>query len=212
MNDASIQKAPGRPVKDKEVAKMELLKSATKLFSTKGFEGTSLREIAIDANVNMALIKYHFGSKLDLWKEVISKLSHSVLQTNDFHLENVKNASDMRVLLGELFDKLVDMSFEHQEFSLFIINESVQSGERFDHLFAKLIKPFHEQIYPFIVKGIELGVLADQHPEELIVMLLSSVAYQQATPHVMVNFTNLIKDRTKWNQVIRHSLKANFIK
>ncbi|TDL72812.1 TetR/AcrR family transcriptional regulator [Rhodococcus qingshengii] len=66
---------------------MELLKSASKLFSTKGFEGTSLREIAIDANVNMALIKYHFGSKLDLWKEVISKLSHSVLQTNDFTLE-----------------------------------------------------------------------------------------------------------------------------
>ncbi|TDL72811.1 hypothetical protein E2R56_16610 [Rhodococcus qingshengii] len=118
----------------------------------------------------------------------------------------------MRVLLGELFDKLVDMSFEHQEFSLFIINESVQSGERFDHLFAKLIKPFHEQTYPFIVKGIELGVLADQHPEELIVLLLSSVAYQQATPHVMVNFANLIKDRTKWKQVIRHSLKANFIK
>ncbi|WP_129728323.1 TetR/AcrR family transcriptional regulator [Ectobacillus funiculus] len=212
MNNADIKKAPGRPVKDKEVAKMELLDSATKLFSTKGFEETSLREIALDANVNMALVKYHFGSKLDLWKEVISKLSHKVLQTNDFTLEDVNDASDMRVLLVELFDKLVDMSFQHREFSLFIINETVQQGERFDHLFARLIKPFHEQNYPFIVKGIELGVLADQHPEELIVMLLSSVAYQQATPHVMRNFTDITKDEEKWKQVIKHSLKVNFIK
>ncbi|WP_217269711.1 hypothetical protein [Neobacillus endophyticus] len=62
------------------------------------------------------------------------------------------------------------------------------------------------------LKGIELGVLADQYPEELIVMLLSSVAYQQATPHVMRNFTDITKDEEKWKQVIKHSLKVNFIK
>lgn len=93
---------------------MELLNSATKVFSTKGIEEKSLREIALDANVNMALVKYHFGSKLDLWKEVLSKLSHKVLHTNDFPLEDVKYASDMRVLLVELFDKLVDMSIQHR--------------------------------------------------------------------------------------------------
>lgn len=212
MNDSDSKKAPGRPVKDKEVAKMDLLNSATKLFSTKGFEETSLREIAMDVNVNMALVKYHFGSKLDLWKEVISELSYKVLQTNNFILKDVTNASNMRALLVELLDKLVDMSFQHREFSLFIINETVQQGERFDHLFDKLIKPFHDQIYPFIVKGIELDVLADQHPEELIVMLLSSVAYQQATPHVLGNFTTVTKDRERWKQVIKHSLKVNFLK
>ncbi|MGR6341489.1 TetR/AcrR family transcriptional regulator [Priestia megaterium] len=212
MNDSNSKKAPGRPLRDKEVAKLDLLHSATKLFSTKGFEETSLREIAMDANVNMALVKYHFGSKLDLWKEVISELSYKVLLTNDFTLEDVNDASDMRVLLVELFDKLVDMSFQYREFSLFIINETVQQGERFDHLFARLIKPFYEQNYPFIVKGIELGVLADQHPDELIVMLLSSVAYQQATPHVLENFTTVTKDRERWKQVIKHSLKVNFLK
>ncbi len=212
MNVANSKKARGRPFKDKEVAKRQLLGSATKLFSTKGFEETSLREIALDANVNMALVKYHYGSKLNLWKEVISKLSEKVLEVNEFTLEEVRDGADMRALLVELFDKMVDMSFEHREFSLFIINETVQQGERFDHLFDKLIKPFHDQSYPFIVKGMELGILEDQHPEELIVMLLSSVSYQQAVPHLIGQFTNVIKDEEKWKQEIKHSLKVNFIK
>ncbi|MCA1053980.1 TetR family transcriptional regulator [Rossellomorea aquimaris] len=206
------KKAPGRPRSNQDVAKKELIRSATALFSTKGFEETSLREIALDANVNMALIKYHFGSKMDLWKEVILKLSREVLETNTFKLEEVQDASDMREMLRELFDKLVDMTFEHREFSLFIMNESVQKGERFDYLFELLIRPFHEQSYPFIIKGIELGVLAEQDPEELIVMLLSSVAHQQAAPHIMENFTNVTKEEGKWKEVIKHSLKVNFIK
>lgn len=206
------KKAPGRPRLNKEVAKGELLRSATKLFSTKGFEETSLREIASDADVNMALIKYHFGSKMDLWKAVILKLSEEVLEFNDFDLEEVRNYSDMRQMLGELFDRMVDMTFEHPEFSLFVMNESIQKGERFDHLFERLITPFHEQSYPFIIKGIELGVLADQDPEELIVMLLSSVSYQQAAPHILANFTPVTNDEAQWKEVIKHSLRANFIK
>jgi TetR/AcrR family transcriptional regulator len=206
------KKAPGRPRLNKEVAKDELLRSATKLFSTKGFEETSLRKIAADANVNMALIKYHFGSKMNLWKAVILKLSEEVLEFNDFDLEEVQDSSDMRDMLGELFDRMVDMTFEHPEFSLFVMNESIQKGERFDHLFEKLIKPFHEQSYPFILKGIEMGVLADQDPEELIVMLLSSVSYQQAAPHIIGNFTSIIKDEAQWRKMIKHSLRANFIK
>lgn len=206
------KKAPGRPRLNKEVAKDELLRSATNLFSTKGFEETSLRKIAADANVNMALIKYHFGSKMNLWKAVILKLSEEVLEFNDFDLEEVQDSSDMRDMLGALFDRMVDMTFEHPEFSLFVMNESIQKGERFDHLFEKLIKPFHEQSYPFILKGIEMGVLADQDPEELIVMLLSSVSYQQAAPHIIGNFTSIIKDETQWREMIQHSLRANFIK
>ncbi|SFM26160.1 transcriptional regulator, TetR family [Gracilibacillus orientalis] len=212
MNVANSKKTRGRPFKDKEVAKMELLNSATKLFSTKGFEETSLREIALDADVNMALVQYHFGSKLNLWKGVITKLSEKVLEVNEFTVEEVDDDANMRALLVELFDRMVDMSFQHREFSLFIINETVQQGERFDHLFDKLIKPYHDQSYPFIVKGIELGILEDQHPEELIIMLLSSVSYQQAVPHLLGKFTNVTDDEEKWKQAIKHSLKVNFIK
>ena len=48
-----------------------IIQSAIKLFSAKGFEGTSVREIATDANVNVAMINYYFISKEKLFESVV---------------------------------------------------------------------------------------------------------------------------------------------
>jgi AcrR family transcriptional regulator len=43
-------------------------------FSTHGFDGTTLRQIAARAGVQHQLIVYHFGTKLALWKAVVSDI------------------------------------------------------------------------------------------------------------------------------------------
>jgi AcrR family transcriptional regulator len=54
------------------VDKRELIIStAMKLFAQKGFEGTSVREIAAGANVNLAMISYYFGSKEKLFEKLV---------------------------------------------------------------------------------------------------------------------------------------------
>ncbi|MGE8381728.1 MAG: TetR/AcrR family transcriptional regulator, partial [Sphingobacterium sp.] len=42
---------------------IDILLAAERLFATKGFDGTSVRDIAQEANVNVAMINYYFGSK-----------------------------------------------------------------------------------------------------------------------------------------------------
>ena len=49
-----------------------LIKVATKLFSEKGFENTSLSEVCIQANVSKGLISHHFKSKNGLLREIFS--------------------------------------------------------------------------------------------------------------------------------------------
>ena len=51
--------------------KETIINSAIKLFSTNGFEGTSVREIAADAEVNVAMINYYFVSKEKLFESVV---------------------------------------------------------------------------------------------------------------------------------------------
>jgi len=53
--------------------KMRLLDAAERLFSDKGFEAVSHREIASAAAVNLAAINYHFGSKDQLIRAVIKR-------------------------------------------------------------------------------------------------------------------------------------------
>lgn len=49
----------------------EILQAAEKLFAGEGFDGTSVRDIAKEANVNVAMISYYFGSKEKLLDALI---------------------------------------------------------------------------------------------------------------------------------------------
>jgi len=51
--------------------KNSILNVALELFGHKGFEGTSVREIAIKSKVNLAMINYYFGSKEKLFESVV---------------------------------------------------------------------------------------------------------------------------------------------
>ena len=48
-----------------------ILYAAEKLFAELGFEGTSTREIAKAANVNISMISYYFGSKEKLYEKLV---------------------------------------------------------------------------------------------------------------------------------------------
>lgn len=58
--------APRTPVE----TRTRLLEAGAELFAAQGFHGTTVREIAERAGVNLAAGHYHFGSKRDLYLEV----------------------------------------------------------------------------------------------------------------------------------------------
>ncbi|MBU3695886.1 TetR/AcrR family transcriptional regulator [Dechloromonas sp.] len=50
-----------------------ILDAAERLFMAHGYEGTSMRQITGEANVNLAAVNYHFGSKESLMQEVFRR-------------------------------------------------------------------------------------------------------------------------------------------
>lgn len=53
--------------------KERLLQAGEQLFAESGFSGTSLRQLTQLANVNLAAVNYHFGSKENLIREVFRR-------------------------------------------------------------------------------------------------------------------------------------------
>jgi AcrR family transcriptional regulator len=51
-----------------------ILDAAERLFATDGFAGTSLRAVTREADVNLAAVHYHFGSKEDLLRAVLDRV------------------------------------------------------------------------------------------------------------------------------------------
>lgn len=56
---------------DPQTTRRRILSAAGELFAERGFRATTMREIAQRARVNLAAANYHFGSKQDLYLEVV---------------------------------------------------------------------------------------------------------------------------------------------
>src|SRR5678816_574617 len=52
-----------RTVKPPHETRTRILDAAEELFMLHGFEGTSMRQLTAKADVNLAAVNYHFGSK-----------------------------------------------------------------------------------------------------------------------------------------------------
>ena len=64
---------------------IEILQVAEKLFAEKGFDGTSVRDIAKIATINVAMISYYFGSK----EKLLEALVLHRISSMRLHLENL---------------------------------------------------------------------------------------------------------------------------
>lgn len=74
------------------------------LFATNGFEGTSVRKIAADAEVNLAAINYHFSSKENLLKEILRVgYIQCSQEIEDFYRNEESNLEETLVKLYHYF-------------------------------------------------------------------------------------------------------------
>ncbi len=84
----------------------QILKAAEQLSANQGFDGTSVRDIAQLANVNLAMISYYFGSKEKLLQALIEDRTSYTLGV----LEQLN--TDQTLTPFDKMDRLVDFYVE----------------------------------------------------------------------------------------------------
>jgi AcrR family transcriptional regulator len=87
--------------------KNKILDAAESLFADKGFNGTSLREITSLAEVNLAAVNYHFGSKKELIKAVMSRYMNELSPNLQTSLSLICK-QDNKPTLNEVFSAFID--------------------------------------------------------------------------------------------------------
>lgn len=105
-------RAPSKGASDTQA---RVLGAASDLFAERGFAGTTIREIAERAKVNVAAGHYHFGSKLELYLEAVSAQFAALderLRAEDAHpgaspLEGVPQP-EVEALLGRRIRIMLD--------------------------------------------------------------------------------------------------------
>ena len=112
-----------------------ILAAAERLYADRGFGDVTLRDIVAEANVNLAAVNYHFGSKDELIAELFVTRS---IQTNRERLNELKAAEEagggraaiediMRALVGPTLRGCLGPDREGSTAARFMIRASIES-------------------------------------------------------------------------------------
>lgn len=104
--------------------KTKILNAAEQLFAERGFADTSLRLITSQAEVNLASVNYHFGSKKELIQAVLARYLDVFSPALEISLQNIIDEKD-RISQNEVFNCLVEPllslnTFRHQGTTMFL--------------------------------------------------------------------------------------------
>lgn len=99
----------------------QIKESARKLFLEKGFDATSIRDIAEAAHSNVALLNYYFRSKQGLFNQIVADIVAEILKPalSIFQQEGLSVNDAMDQLVGTY----TDYFNAHPEYPVFVMDE-----------------------------------------------------------------------------------------
>ena len=123
-----------------EITRAKLIKAGTVMFSERGFDGVSVRDLENAAGVKRNLLAYHFDDKDTLWKRV----------TNDIY-GLMKTEFDQRLLISQEMSGRESLAFvvrfyvyfhaRHPELSRLVAQEATQHSWRTQYMIEHHIRP-----------------------------------------------------------------------
>ena len=116
--------------------KDRILGAAEELFAQYGFAGTSLRQVTSHADVNIAAVNYHFGSKENLVNEVFRRRMDEMTAARLSQLEQARNAhpGDLRAVLAAFVEPALAMAQDRQSGGAFVRVIARAYAEKNDNL------------------------------------------------------------------------------
>jgi AcrR family transcriptional regulator len=120
----------------------QILESALRIFGEKGFDATSVREIAGSVGVNHALIRHHFQNKEELWKEAVTFLFDRMQAELSVEPGSEDHLSEFEKLKNRI-RRYVAYCARHPEHARIMVQQSIHGSDLFRWMVKSFIAPQH---------------------------------------------------------------------
>jgi AcrR family transcriptional regulator len=153
---------------------LQIIQVAERLFAGKGFSGTSIRDIAHEADINVSMISYYFGSK----EKLIEALFEVRFVESAERMENIVSNEDLSPLqkIYILIDGVIDRLLGNQCFHNIMLREQL-SGEERTQVISDLIYQLKLKNWQGINSILREGQIKGHFREGIDVSLLSATLY-----------------------------------
>ena len=159
---------------------IQILEAAENLFAQKGFDGTSVRDIAEEAGVNLAMISYYFGSKEKLFEAMFAYRAGAYR----LQIENILQKKELGPMerINLLADQYIDKFTRQQCFHRVMVREQMAEKNEFITQQINELKTRNQaMIRELIAEGQEKGVFRNDIDIPLMMATLTGTISQLVT-------------------------------
>lgn len=154
--------------------KAKILDAALDAFAEHGYEGTSVRSVAVSAHISLSLLLYHFQSKDNLWRAVVESLRERIALPNLLTEKNQRLTAteQLKLVIRGMVKTFAEIPALHR----LMTHEAHQPSERLIWMCDNFIKDDFHSLCALIIKGQQEGNVNDVNPAQLRFAMIAIAA------------------------------------
>ena len=180
-----------------EERRLQILSVAVRLFSQKGFRGTTTKEIAQAAGVSEAMVFRHFATKEELYAAI---LDHKACSGDRFEPEEMAADGIERKDDRAVFESLALGALSHHEkdpeFQRLLLHSALEKHELAEMFFDKFVRRVYEFLGRYIRERQREGALIEMDPSVVVRCFVGMVMHHSLNNNLwdpsrrLVNISN----------------------
>src|SRR5262249_47956078 len=162
VESAEPKPAPRMAAEDR---REQIIEVAVRLFSQKGFRGTTTKEIALAAGVNEAIIFRHFATKSELYAAIIDRKANSAeMQALQRALAEAMDRSDDRQVFETLAFHVLEFHEGDDTAMRLLLYSALEGHELAEMITRNYISKTHQQLAEYVKKRVDAGAFRRVDP------------------------------------------------
>lgn len=162
------------------ISRERILSAAIPVFARKGRFGAHMEDIAALAHINKAMIYYIFGSKDELYFEVLKNVFTETFKSASCIAEiNIRDIDEFSSRLSDFISAQITFFYEHPQYNKILIDAISNGSEEIGRIMDDFDKNNFEHaasLRKFIEQGQKIGIVRETEINHLVINTLSMIA------------------------------------
>jgi len=162
-----------------------LLEAGEKMFALKGYESTTIQDLAKAAGVNVSLVSYHFGGKAELYRACLERFGSARLTAVRKILQPCADFTEFGTRFKIFTIEFIESHFENKDL-VTIIQREIQNGLRHaPETFHKTFLRMFETLVEFFSDAQKKKIIRDDVlPFEMTSSFYGSLIHALTNDHI----------------------------
>ena len=156
--------------------KDHIINTAIELFAEKGFEGSSIRDLASKAEVNVAMVNYYFGSKDKLFEALVERKASYMRGVLDELRENttLTELEKIDLIIESYVERFLAQPLFHKVMQQeLLVSQRITMHENVINLFVKNT----QDVVAIIEMGIRKKIFRKVDPQMTFASIIGTINY-----------------------------------